>query len=299
MCVNSGEQLIKGVKCLSETAGFFMWTDIDIRQYKLAVFDVDGTILEPNKEIHPFTRPVLLDLKQAGIPFTLATGKNMKSTRAVAEVLEIDLPLILANGCILQTLNGTIHQKHLLNSEFIWKLIDECEDVGLDLAIHINEDIYVKEINNHVSLLCEYGSPNLEVVGDWKKASHLIPEAYKCIAINREIRAPLFALEQKMKERVGDSVEYCHTLEEMVEFMPKGVSKMTGLNAILKEMGISLREVLAFGNGFNDIDMLHAAGFGVAVENAIQPLKDHADLIVPSCAENGPALFLQSLLNKL
>ena len=92
-----------------------MWPDIEINRFKLIVFDVDGTILQLHHDLNPFTQSVLLDLKNIGFAITLATGKNMKSTRIVAEKLQIELPLVLSNGCVLQSLDGTIHQKHYLS----------------------------------------------------------------------------------------------------------------------------------------------------------------------------------------
>jgi len=61
-------------------------------------------------------------------------------------------------------------------------------------------------------------------------------------------------------------------------------------------MGISLQSVMAFGDGNNDAGMLAAVGFSAAVENASKSAKNSADWVVPSCADNGPANFLQHLM---
>ena len=273
-----------------------MWPDIKINRFKLIVFDVDGTILQLHHELDPFTQSVLLDLKDMGFAITLATGKNMKSTRVVAEKLQIELPMVLSNGCVLQSLDGTIHQKHYLSVDFLQQLIEECERMNLDLAVHIDEDIFVKEVTDNLSILLDYGSPTLEAVGEWKAINGLFPKAYKCLVVDRYSREPLFELENRMKSKVGDSVVYCHTLTEMLEFMPEGVSKLTGIRAITEEMGISLQSVMAFGDGNNDAEMLAAVGFGAAVEKATKLAKNSADWVVPSCADNGPAQFLQYLM---
>ena len=273
-----------------------MWPDIEINQFKLIVFDVDGTILQLHHDLDPFTQSALLDLKNMGFAITLATGKNMKSTRIVAEKLQIELPLVLSNGCVLQSLDGTIHQKQYLSVDFLHQLIEECERMELDLAIHIDEDIFVKEETDNLSILFDYGSPTLEAVGEWKAINGLFSRAYKCLVVDRNSREPLFELENRMRSRVGDSVAYCHTLTEILEFMPEGVSKLTGIRAITEGMGISLQSVMAFGDGDNDAEMLAAVGFGAAVENATKLVKKSADWVVPSCADNGPAHFLQYLM---
>ena len=276
-----------------------MWPEIDINQFKLFVFDVDGTILQLHHEMDPFSISVLLELKNRGFLITLATGKNMKSTRSTAETLQIDLPLVLSNGCVLQSLDGVIHQKYFLSVDFIHQLIEECERADLDLAILIEEDIYVKEISDNISILFSYGSPSLEEVGDWKLIESLLPKAYKCLVVDRMDRARLFQLEDRMRSLVGDSVNYCQSLPEMVEFMPPGVSKLTGIKTIASEKGISLDSIIAFGDGNNDAEMLERVGYGVAVNNASDSAKKSADWIVPSCAENGPAKLLNYLMNKI
>lgn len=273
-----------------------MWPDIKINRFKLFVFDVDGTILQLHHELTLFTRSVLLDLKDMGFAVTLATGKNMKSTRVVAKELKIELPLVLANGCILHSLDGTIHQKYYLSVDFLQQLIDECERMGLDLAIYIDEDIFVKEVTDNLSILYAYGSPTLEAVGEWKATNRMFPRAYKCLVVDRNNRDSLFKLEKRTRSKVGDSVAYCHTLTEMLEFMPEGVSKLTGIRAITEEMGISLQSVMAFGDGNNEAEMLAAVGFGAAVENATESVKNSVDWVVPSCEDNGPAQFLQYLM---
>ena len=274
----------------------YKWPTLDVRRYKLIVFDVDGTLLEYKKDLDPFTRSVLLGLKGLGIPYTLATGKNLNATRSLAEDLRIELPMIFLNGCMLQNLDGTVHQKFVLPKEFVYALVVESEQMNLDLVFHIGEEIYVRKTTHNLSILKNYGFPELVEVGNWQLIDPLLSEVIKCLVINREDRKQLFELERRMRARIGNSIEICQSLPVMVEFMPKGITKMTGIRAITERMNISLESVMAFGDGNNDAEMLAAVGFGVAVENGAEMAKRSADLVVPSCAENGPAQFLNFLM---
>lgn len=78
-----------------------------------------------------------------------------------------------------------------------------------------------------------------------------------------------------------------------------GVSKATGLEFLSRELGITMGEILAFGDYDNDSEMLKAVGFGAAVANATDRTKANADIIIGSCTENGPAVFLNDLIQKL
>jgi HAD superfamily hydrolase (TIGR01484 family) len=200
---------------------------------------------------------------------------------------------------MLQELDGAVIEKRLLPSAFTQQLIEVCAQAGIELAIHIREDIYVEAITHNVSLLFDYDSPNLVEVDQWASISGLLPEAYKCLAIDRNDRQRLFELEKKVFAFAGESVEYCHTLVEMLEFMPAGVSKVSGIRSLAQARGIPMDTILAMGDGNNDIGMLREAGFAVAVANAPQAVRDVADWIVPPCAEGGPKRFLEHVLKNI
>ena len=76
-----------------------MKNPIQLSDYKFFVFDIDGTLVGSSHELHPFTKEVLLSLHDLDLPFTLATGKILPATKAQADELRIDLPLIMATQC--------------------------------------------------------------------------------------------------------------------------------------------------------------------------------------------------------
>lgn len=271
--------------------------DFDFYALKLIVSDLDGTLKDIDAPMDPELPEIIAALSRAGIFFTIATGKNLKSTRESAQALGISMPLIFSNGCIIQELDGTIIAERLLARTFTDLLIDVCEQEGIELAIHIGEDIYVREITENVSILFDYGSPDLVEVGEWERVNELLAHAHKCIAIDRKNRQRLFGLEKRIFSLAGDSVEYCHTLVEMLEFMPQGVSKVSAIRSLAAARGIPMRSILAMGDGNNDIGMLREAGFGVAVANAPLAVRDAADWIIPACAQNGPRDFLRYILS--
>jgi len=273
-----------------------MFPNIAIDDYRLFVFDIDGTIVPHKQRIDPYTVSIFKRLRGAAFPFTLATGKNIAALRPLAEELGVDLPIIHSNGSILEELNGDVVLKKKVPMELLEPIIAASEMLNLNLAIFVNEEIYVKRETEHLSILLEYGSPNLNPVGDWGRIADQMDNVHKCMVIHRSDNERLLAMEQAIRAAVGGRVEYCHTLVEMLEFMPKGVSKVTGIEVITDQMGISFDAVMAFGDGNNDATMLQKAGLGVSMENGSALAKDSANLIVPSDTDLGPALFLDHLL---
>lgn len=273
-----------------------LWPNIAYHDFQMIVSDLDGTLKDIDSALDPEIAEIIADLEQNDIHFTIATGKNLKSTRETALALGISMPIVFSNGCMLQTIDGTILEKEVLPIDFVRSLITLCDQQGIELAIHIGEDIYVREITHNASILFDYGSPSLVEVGEWAQVEDLLEQAYKCIALDRDNRQRLFDLEKMVYAFAVDRVEYCHTLVEMLEFMPAGISKVSGIRALGKRYGVPMRAVITMGDGNNDIGMLQAAGYSVAVANAPGAVRAAARWIIPPCAENGPRDFLRHIL---
>jgi Cof subfamily protein (haloacid dehalogenase superfamily) len=271
---------------------------IRLSDYKLIVFDIDGTIQDSYHNLHPYTKEVLLKLHDANIPFTLATGKNLPAVKSLAENLDIKLPLILSNGCMLQTVGGKVLEKYVLPVEITQKVIRICKMGDWDLAIYLDDGIYIKKMNHNLDMLIDYGSPGLVEIGDWTNIAGRLNEAHKCLVVERSSPDKVYELEAVYEKELGSAVEYCHTLVGMLEVMPKGVSKFSAIRRLSEMLGIRIETVMTFGDGNNDVEMLEGAGLGIAMENGSAKAKASANMTVASSDENGPAKFLDSLLRQ-
>lgn len=103
-------------------------------------------------------------------------------------------------------------------------------------------------------------------------------------------------LGKKLKNQIGSLSDIIFTSAKLLEVLPKGVTKVTGIKRLANSLEIGMCEVMAFGDYDNDIEMLNAAGLGVAVENGSAAAKASADLVIDSCEHNGPAKFLENLM---
>ena len=270
---------------------------IKLNDYKLLVFDIDGTLVGPSHILDPYTRDILLKLRDLGIHITLATGKNLPATKQIADDLEIELPLVLSNGSIIETRHGKITAKSVLPFDVTKRVVEICEADNTNLVIYIDNDIIMKEMNADIFPIYNQVTFGIVEIGQWDNLEGRFAEVNKCLVIEQHQPQNLINLEKKFKQELGDRSDIIFTSTKLLEVLPKGITKVTGIQRLIDSLGIKMSEVMAFGDYDNDIEMLNAAGLGVVVENGSAAAKASADLIIGPCDQNGPAKFLENLMN--
>lgn len=268
----------------------------DIHNYKLIVFDIDGTLVGSSHELDAYTKDILMRMKERGIRFTLATGKNLPATKPLADELEIDLPLILSNGGMVETRFREVVDQSTLPLKVTEKVIGICDERNKDLVFYIGNLIVMKQMNENIFPIYSNVENGLVEVGEWKTILDQLAGANKCLVVDRFNQKNLFDLEKIFKKEIGGGADILHTSNQLLEVIPLGVTKVTGIEILAGMLNIQMEEVMAFGDYDNDVQMLSAVGLGVAVANASEAAKESADLIIGSCEENGVANFLNLLI---
>ena len=272
--------------------------DVNLHDYKLIVFDIDGTLVGKDHVLDPFTKEVLFRLRKEGIPFTLATGKNLPSTKPTADELEIELPLILVNGGMLQTRHEEMLSKTTLPLDVTLQVIEICEARGKDLVIYIDNGIYVKKTNENIFPVYNNVVSGLFEIGEWDAVRGKLEDANKCLVVDSFVRENLIEMGEVFEKELKGRVDILHSNMSLVEVMPKGVTKVMGIRKLAESMEIPMDAIMAFGDFNNDVEMLAAVGLGIAVKNASPRAKSAADLVIGSVEEHGPAEFLKELLGR-
>ena len=272
--------------------------DINLHDYKLIIFDIDGTLVGRDHVLSPFTKEVLFRLREEGFPFTLATGKNLPSTKPLADELEIELPLILTNGGMLQTRHEEMLSNTTLPLDVTQQVIEICEVRGKDLVIYIDNGIYIKAMNENIFPVYSNVISGLSEIGEWEAIRDKLAGANKCLVVDSFVRENLIEIGKVFEKALKGRADILHASISLVEVMPKGVTKVTGIRKLARDMGIPMDAIMAFGDFNNDAEMLAAVGLGVAVKNASPRAKAAADLVIGSVEEHGPARFLKELLDR-
>jgi 5-amino-6-(5-phospho-D-ribitylamino)uracil phosphatase len=269
--------------------------------------DIDGTLVNSRDELTEDTREALIRAGQAGIQVVLATGRRYSRTLHLVEPLGIDVPLITASGALVKdpkrnhyTLHKTTFDPQLLRQ--ILKLIDQggfdplvCADTftdGFDFYLARNK-VRTSELQEYVDLNPDDGRiwPNL--------VSDPPPEVF--LVFTMGTKDQMLVMEQSLHGKLCGRIS-THVLRSpryrgfLVEIAPAGVSKWSGVKRLAESWGIEEASICAVGDDVNDIQMIRAAGLGVAMGNALPEVKAAADRVAPTHDENGLVQVVEWLL---
>jgi Cof subfamily protein (haloacid dehalogenase superfamily) len=271
-------------------------TQIKKKQIRLVAIDLDGTLLDPQSQVTERTEKALRAVLAKGISVIFATGKTYAAVAPLVERFGIKTPCICVQGLVVYGGDGRIIHQQTLSPAAARQVITYAEDRGFFALLYSGARILMKMRNQQVesTLFTRYHEPAPETVGALQNVLESVP--VNKIALVGEPRA-IKALRWQLNAQVGSAVRLMQAgVPQMLEVLPSGASKGAALKALLKELKVDPEEVLAIGDAENDLEMLQLAGIGVAMGQAEQRVKDAADFVVASNAEDGAAEALEQFV---
>lgn len=252
-----------------------------MRQIKLIASDLDGTLLRNDKTLSLRTRAVLARCRERGILFFAATARPPR-------VLESRIDGLFYDGALCH--NGGVA---VLHGETIWK-DGFSPETALPLVRRILREFPGVRISAEIGGLLY---ANFDCSSIWEKVEFIYTD-FSTLP-NHLLDKLLIGLDspgmaEKASALLPEELAGQVSENSVLMVQPKGVEKGKALRAVCERLGISPSETVAFGDDWNDISLLQAAGTGVAVENALPEVKNAADEICESNEEDGPAKWLES-----
>lgn len=264
-------------------------------QYKLIATDIDDTLLNTEKQLTPRTKAALLKAQQNGIKLAVASGRLPYGVRPYAEALEIfrygGYYMGFNGGAIMNSRDELIGSSYL-DSRYIRPVYDILRPTNVTAMVHKGAVIYADDkVNAYTHIESDVLGLPLNVVDDLPSFIDWHIHKFLLAGDPDELKA----LEQSLIAALGGEVDIYLSAPWFLEVMPKGVNKGTGLSTICADAGVDLSEAIAFGDSYNDIYMLKAAGTGVAMGSAEEAVKSAADLVTADCDHDGIAEALEKL----
>lgn len=277
---------------------------------KAIVLDLDGTLLNDEKKIPIQTKKALIAAQKMGIKVILASGRPTSGMLHYAEELQMDQHhglIVSYNGAYVLDVHT---QKELfsqpLSIEDSKNILEHLKQFKVKPMIAKDDYMYVNNVfdglldlasSNELFNIIEYESRG----GNFKLCEKEDLAAFVDFPLHKILVAaqPEYLQEhwQNIFAPFKQTVSGVFSAPMYFEFTDQGIDKANALKQTLPPLGIHQEHLISFGDGHNDLSLIHYAGMGIAMGNAVEALKSAADKITLSNNEDGIAKALSELLN--
>lgn len=261
---------------------------------KLVAIDIDGTLVDNDRNISPRNKEAIRNLRDNGVEVTLATGRMFDSAKIYADELGLNLPLVTYQGALVKvSATGEILYERYVDAPLAQKVVALAADKGFRAWFYLDDHVLVDKITPKTrEYAAKYHVPIREVAS-LADCAHLSPLKLIVADYNEEA---LTRFEVESKEAFGSSLHIARSLAQYLEFGHPEATKADGIDAVVRYLGINPQEVMAIGDSWNDLEMLEYAGLAVVMGNARDDIKAKADYITLSNEDHGVAAALEELL---
>ncbi|MFF2446564.1 Cof-type HAD-IIB family hydrolase [Neobacillus sp. NPDC058068] len=284
-------------------------------RYSLLATDLDGTLLNDEKEIDVETRQAIQEYRRRGGRVVICSGRSPLSTRWIASTIGLaGEPIIAYNGAILLDENGEVKEQAIFQHEALLNFWELCETEGIYAHFYEGDTLLVPKVNKWNENWIENNIPTLGKSGGGLKSCESFRE--KCQVKVMEDFYRYLKEEQPQITKIavfddGDKLnDFSQRIGELItemeisssfnfvnlEISPSGVTKASALLRLAEELSIPIAQTAAIGDNYNDSLMLSAAGLGIAMGNAPEKVKQMADQVTGNNNEAGVANAIRRYL---
>ena len=284
---------------------------LEPQKIRALAVDLDGTTLLPNAVLGERTRDCLGKLISRGMQIMIATGRAIEASEKYRSAIGAQGPMVFFNGAeVADVPSGKILSENLIGLD----VVDFGTDIARDLGVHyqvylpagISPDTGKEDAQRKwEALLIDRDGPEAElyykhtgvtpIIKDLKSLAAL-PDLKGCIK-GMYIADPSFhdEIRRRMSERFGGRICVMRSFPTFLEVINTGVSKGEGLKTAMRHRGLKPEEVIACGDEENDLSLFTAAGFAAAPASAREKIREAADFVYASNAEEGLAAWLEEI----
>ena len=265
--------------------------------YKLVALDMDGTLLNENQKINDRVKKAISEARKRGTKIILSSGRGFRGIEKYVRELGLDELVISLNGAVVTDASGdnTVFSIHM-EPEVTRRIIELQQEYDVFSIYFEGLKMYVEELNDKAIYFSEFEGVKVIPVGNMLDFYTTQPIG-KMLMIGEYEKFLVFR--ERLLGELGQYINVTFSMPEFLEAYNINVSKGIILNKVANYYGLKRDEVIAIGDGENDISMIEYAGLGVAMGNAMEEVKKAADLITRANAEDGVARVIEEyILNR-
>jgi Cof subfamily protein (haloacid dehalogenase superfamily) len=269
---------------------------MEANMYKLIAVDMDGTLLNENKEISDRCQKAIFKLREKGKKVVLATGRPLNGVIRYLEKLDLfdeNDYVVAFNGALVQSTktNQIIFNKPL-SLDAYKELYTLSQQLGVNIHALTSNSVLTPKNNPYTTIVSNINQiPIIEgAVCEIDEATTIVkvmfvddPEKLDCIM-------------PQIPNWVRNKYSILRSAPYFLEFLDKSVNKGAGVSAVADHLGFEREEVICVGDAGNDLAMIRYAGLGVAMGNAFDEIKSEADYITHTNDEDGVAHVIEKFM---
>lgn len=260
---------------------------------RLLAVDLDDTLLNEASEVSEANKQAIREAVARGVIVTIATGRMFESAQYFAKEIGLDVPLISYNGALVQSaISEEVLMKRCLDEDAARAVLDLFREKGWYVQLYRNDKLYVDTKTDDTR---DYENRVKTKAVEIGKAFYDDPkDILKMLAIDDPDK--LDFVEKTVQTTFAGKVFAPRSRPRLLEIVNAKVNKGEALRFVAEHFGVKRDEVMAIGDSNNDIAMVEYAGIGVAMGNATPRVKEAADVMTKSNAEDGVAAAIKQYI---
>ncbi len=250
--------------------------------YKVILTDLDETLFTADKKVSAYSKEILRACQQQGILVGFATSRGINDIQGVVREIEPDV-VISSGGAYVECRGEVIYESGFPAKE-IRNMIDKARELcgdEIEITVDTKHTLYW---NSGESIQNNYNGTGSVTYSDYADYDET---AFKI---------SVMTYDEAIAKQIAACVEGCTAMKfsdiPWYTFSKSRAMKESGVEKLAQHLNIAYEDIIAFGDDYSDIGMLKLCGTGVAMENAIAPAKEAADVIAPANTQDGVAVYL-------
>ena len=251
--------------------------------YKLAVFDVDGTLVTRGQRVLlDSTIEALKTLKENGVYIAIASGRPLFAMeKSLLKHIDFDY-FICSNGMCVADGKKQILFKQDMTKEEVETLTKDFEKHDDALMFQFEDKAYIYHGRKRISNMIHHCLGRLDILVDARKTRnrHATTLPYAAVSFIQKRHVAYY-------REAYSQYSIIEFMEDYYDIFAKGCSKASGIQHLCDNIHVEMKDVICFGDALNDYEMIQACGCGVAMGDALDEIKEIADYITEKSDDDG------------
>lgn len=259
-------------------------------KYKMIAVDMDGTLLDGSKNITPRTVAAVRRAGECGVSVCLSTGRPLCGVQKYLRQLELKTPVITCNGAVIaNAATGEEIFRQCLEKEDARAVWGYGQLFDTTMCVWVGDRLYANKINNQTDEYKTLSGVEPELIADFEE----IVQAGISKILWYDTPERIASFREQLDAEMNSGVSYVTSNPAFLEFFDSRVSKAKAMEFIGGCLGIPREQMIAVGDGENDLSMLGYAGLSVAMANASEKVRSLCDHVTASNNDDGVALVIE------